>query len=442
MARLVQRPGAPAELLVRGARLLDPAGEVDTVADLHVANGVIAAIGERLEAPGAEVVDADGMTVLPAFVDPHVHLRTPGQEYKEDLATGTAAAAAGGYGALLAMPNTDPALDSLPLLEALFERGLEDCSVPTGFLPAITVGLQGAQLTEMHALAERGAAGFTDDGRPVERAGLLRRAFQYVAPLGLPLALHEEDLTLSRGGAMHEGAVSAELGIGGYPAIAESAMVARDLRIARYEDGRIHLQHLSTRGSLEELAWARSVGIRVSAEASPHHLLLTDEAVRSLDANLKMNPPLASEADRQALIEAVRCGLVDTIATDHAPHAAEEKEQPFEQAPNGVTGLETAFAAIYSGLVEPGVLPLETVITAMTAAPARAFALPEPRLAAGAPASLALWDLAGEWTVRADTFHSRSANSAFLGRRLRGRCHLTVAGGQVAFRLVDVGVPA
>ncbi len=442
MVRLVQRAGAPAEILIRGARLYDPTAGVDTVADLHVANGVIVAIGADLDAGGAEVVEADGMTVLPAFVDPHVHLRTPGQEYKEDLATGTAAAAAGGYCAILGMPNTSPVLDSLPVLESLFERGAEDCVVPTGFLPAISVDLKGGQLTEMHALAERGAAGFTDDGRPVERAGLLRRAFQYVAPLGLPLALHEEDLSLSRGGSMHEGTVSAELGIGGYPSIAESAMVARDLRIARYEEGRIHLQHLSTHESIDEVAWARSVGVRVSAEASPHHLLLTDEAVRSLDANVKMNPPLAAEPDRQALIEAVRSGVVDCIATDHAPHAAEEKEQPFEQAPNGVTGLETAFAAIHTGLVEPGVLPLATVVTAMTVAPARAFALAEPRLEVGAPADLALWDLAAEWTVRADTFHSRSANNAFLGRRLRGRCQLTIAGGQVAFRLVDVGVPA
>ncbi len=442
MVRLVQRAGAPAELVIRGARLYDPTAGVDTVADLHVANGVIAAIGADLDAGGAEVIEAEGMTVLPAFVDPHVHLRTPGQEYKEDLATGTAAAAAGGYCAILGMPNTAPVVDSLPVLESLFERGAEDCVVPTGFLPAISVDLAGGQLTEMHALAERGAAGFTDDGRPVERAGLLRRAFQYVAPLGLPLALHEEDLSLSRGGSMHEGTVSAELGIGGYPSIAEAAMVARDLRIARYEDGRIHLQHLSTRESIDEVAWARSVGVRVSAEASPHHLLLTDEAVRSLDANVKMNPPLAAEEDRQALIEAVRSGVVDCIATDHAPHAAEEKEQPFEQAPNGVTGLETAFAAIHTGLVGPGVLPLATVVAAMTVAPARAFALAEPRLEVGAPADLALWDLAAEWTVRADTFHSRSANNAFLGRRLRGRCQLTVAGGQVAFRLVDVGVPA
>ncbi len=440
--RLVQRLGVPAEVLVRGARLYDPAAGLDLIADLHVRGGVIAAIGGDLDAPDAEVVDADSLTVLPAFVDPHVHLRTPGQEESEDLATGTAAAAAGGYGAILAMPNTDPVLDSVPLLEALFERGAEECVVPTGFVPAISIGLTGRQLTEMYALAERGAAGFTDDGRPVESAGLLRRAFQYVGPLGLPLALHEEDMTLSRGGAMHEGVVSAELGIGGYPAIAESAMVARDLRIARYEDGRIHLQHLSTRGSLEELAWARSVGIRVSAEATPHHLLLTDEAVRSLDANLKMNPPLASEDDRLALVEALRCGLVDCVATDHAPHASDLKEQPFEQAPNGVTGLETAFAALYTGLVEPGVVSLAVIVTAMTVAPAVAFGLEPPRLAVGASANLALWDLAADWTVRSAGFRSRSANSAFLGRRLRGRCLLTIAGGRVAHRLAAVGVSA
>ncbi|MEA2284889.1 MAG: dihydroorotase, partial [Solirubrobacteraceae bacterium] len=212
MVRLVQRQGAPAEIVIRGARLYDPSTGVDTVADLRVANGTIAEIGADLDPGGAEVIEADGMTVLPAFVDPHVHLRTPGQEYKEDLASGTAAAAAGGYGAILAMPNTSPVVDSLPVLESLFERGAEDCVVPTGLLPAISVGLAGGQLTEMHALAERGAAGFTDDGRPVEWAGLLRRAFQYVAPLGLPLALHEEDLSLSRGGSMHEGTVSAELG--------------------------------------------------------------------------------------------------------------------------------------------------------------------------------------------------------------------------------------
>jgi dihydroorotase len=440
--RLVQRAGEPAEIVIHGARLFDPATGIDQVADLHICAGLIVAIGGGIDPGGAEVVDGAGLTVLPSFVDPHVHLRTPGQEYKEDLATGTAAAAAGGYGAILAMPNTDPVLDSVPLLEALFERGVQECLVKTGFVPAITVDLAGRQLTEMYALAERGAAGFTDDGRPVTDAGLLRRAFQYARPLGLPLALHEEDLDLSRGGAMHEGAVSAELGIGGYPAIAESAMVARDLRIARYEDGRVHLQHLSTRSSLEELAWARDAGIRVSAEASPHHLLLTDEAVRSLDANMKMNPPLASEDDRRALVEALRSGLVDCIATDHAPHASDEKEQPFEQAPNGVTGLETAFPAVFTGLVEPGIVPLAVVVRALTTAPAAAFGLDPPRIDIGAAANLALWDLGAEWTVGADDFRSRSANSCFLGHRLRGRCLLTVAAGQVAHRAAPARVTA
>jgi dihydroorotase len=430
MTRLVQRDTQPATLVIRNARLYDPAEGLDATLDVAIRDGVIAAIGERLAADNA--VDGAGLTLLPGLIDLHVHLRSPGQEYKEDLATGTAAAAAGGYCAILAMPNTDPPTDAPPLLEALFERGATECVVPTGFLGAITIGLAGTQLSEMYELAERGAAGFTDDGRPVERAGVLRRAFQYAAPLGLPLALHEEDLTLSRGGHMHEGVVSAELGIGGYPAIAESAAVARDLRIAQYEDGRIHLQHLSTRGSIDEVAWARSVGVRVTAEATPHHLLLTDETVRTLDPNCKMNPPLASEDDRQALISAVRDGTVDCIATDHAPHAPDEKEQPFEAAPNGVTGLETAFAALYTRLVVPGVVPLETILRSMTQAPARAFGLTTPRIAVGARANVALWDLDEEWQVRPERFASRSANSCFLGERLRGRVALTIAGGRIA----------
>jgi dihydroorotase len=234
---------------------------------------------------------------------------------------------------------------------------------------------------------------------------------------------------------MHEGVVSAELGLGGYPAIAESAMVARDLRIAAYEDGRVHLQHLSTRGSWDEVARARAAGVRVTAEATPHHLLLTHEAVRGLDPDMKMNPPLASEDDRQAVVEALRSGVADVIATDHAPHAPEEKEQPFEAAPNGVIGLETAFAAIYTRLVVPGILPLATVIGAMTTAPARAFGLPEPRIAVGAPADIALFALDEAWEVGAGGYVSRSANCCFKGMRLHGRCRLTIAGGQVAHRL-------
>jgi dihydroorotase len=436
------RSALPASLLIRGARLVDPSERLDAHLDVLVRDGLIAAIGEALEAPeGIEAIAADGLTMLPAFLDPHVHLRVPGGEHEEDLATGTSAAAAGGYGAVLAMPNTDPAVDCASVLDALVERAAADAVVPTGFLAAISVGLRGLALTEMGELAERGAFGFTDDGRPVERAGLLRRAFAYSGPLGLPLALHCEDPSLSAGGQMHEGAVSAELGLGGYPAIAEAAMVARDLQVAAYEDGRIHLQHLHARASLDEVRRARERGVRVSAEATPHHLLLTDEAVRALDANAKMNPPLGCEDDRRALIDAVRDGTADCIATDHAPHAAEEKEAPFEAAPFGVTGLETAFAAIHTGLVLPGVLALGLVVERMTAGPAAAFGIERPRLAPGAAANLALWDLAADWIVGAAGFASRSANSAFLGERLTGRCELTLAAGAIAHR-AGVAVPS
>ena len=425
-------------VVVRNARVLDPVAGVDAVLDVRVDCGVIAQLGSDLDTNEHRVVDGRGMILAPAFVDPHVHLRTPGREDEETVASGTQAAAAGGYCAILAMPNTDPVVDSAAVLGALVETACAQAEVPVGFLGAITKGQQGAELAELAELADAGAAGFTDDGRPVEAAGLLRRAFAYARPLGVPIALHEQDLSLTRRGQMHEGAVSAELGFAGWPSVAESSMVARDLRIAAYEDGRIHLQHLSCRASVEEVEWARDRGLRVSCEASPHHLLLTDEAVRTLDANAKMNPPLGSADDRAALIDGVRSGTIDCIATDHAPHAAEEKEVPFEAAPFGVTGLETAFPALLTGLVLPGLLSLETVVTRLTAGPAAAFGLPRPRLAIGMPATLSVWDLEDEWTVRPERFLSRSANSAFLGQRLRGACRLTLAEGRPAFHEADV----
>lgn len=434
--RLVQRDDATtATLLIRGARVLDPAEAIDATLDVRIVDGVIAELGSDLASGDGETIEAAGATLMPGFVDPHVHLRSPGQEHKEDIASGTAAGAAGGYVALLAMPNTDPPIDDPALLDALFERAAAEAVIPVGFVPAISLGLAGQQLTEMGAMVERGAAGFTDDGKPVVSAGLLRRALQYVGPLGVPLALHCEEPSLSRGGHMHEGRVSAELGIAGYPAIAESVMVARDVRIAAYERGRIHIQHVSTAASVDEIGWARARQVAVTAEASPHHLLLTDDAVRDLDpATAKMNPPLAAEEDRRALIAAVRDGLLDVIATDHAPHAPLEKEVPFEEAPNGVIGLETAFAAILTDLVRPGLLPLTTVVTRMTAGPAAAFGLDRPRIAGGVRANVTLFDLDGTFEVREDGFRSKSRNCAFLGRTLSGRCLLTVAGGAIAHR--------
>jgi dihydroorotase len=331
------------------------------------------------------------------------------------------------------MPNTDPVVDSASVLGALLERARAEAEVPVGFLAAITKGQAGEELTEMLELAEAGAAGFTDDGKPVDTPSLLRRALQYGAAAAPPIALHCEERSLSRGGQMHEGETSAELGFGGYPSVAESVMVARDLALAAYEGRPVHLLHLSARESVEELRRAREAGVPATAEATPHHLCLTDEAVRLLDPNVKMNQPLRGEDDRAALVEAVRDGTIGVIATDHAPHARHEKEVPFESAPFGVTGLETAFAALHTRLVEPGVLPLATLLERMSAGPARAYGLEPPRIAPGAETNLVLLDPDAAWRVDEAGFRSKSANSWALGKTLRGRVLMTIAAGRLAY---------
>jgi dihydroorotase len=380
-----------------------------------------------------EPAPATARVLAPAFVDPHVHLRTPGREDEETLASGTAAAAAGGYCAILAMPNTDPVVDSAAVLGSLVETARRDAIVPTGFMAAISKGQRGEELAELGELADAGAAAFTDDGRPVTSAGLLRRALQYGAAAGRPIALHCEEPTLSRDGQVHEGAVCAELGFAPYPSVAESTMVERDLALAEAEERPVHLMHLSARESVEALRRAHARGVAATAEVTPHHLVRTDEAVRTLDANVKMNPPLRAEEDRQALVDALRDGTIACVATDHAPHSREEKEGTFEAAPFGVTGLETSFAALYTHLVEPGLLPLETLLERMSAGPARALRLPEPTIELGARANLVLLDLEAEWTVEEAGFRSRSANSWLLGERLRGLVLQTVADGRVVY---------
>jgi dihydroorotase len=439
---LVAGPASPADLLVRGAHVLDPGVGLDGAQDVLVRGGEIAEIGApgSLEAPeGAEVVDGEGRHLFPAFVDPHVHLRTPGHEHKEDLETGTRAAAAGGFGAIVAMPNTDPTVDSASVLRSLRDAAAADARVPVGFLASITLGLRGEALTEMAELRETGALGFTDDGLPVVSAGLLQRALQYQRLCGGVIALHEEDPTLSGAGVMHEGEVSAALGMTGIPSISESTMIARDAAIAGYEAARIHVQHVSCRESIAAVAAAKAGGVRVTAEVTPHHLVFTDEAIRrELHTRFKMNPPLRAEADRAALVEALRDGTIDCVATDHAPHARHEKEVPFEEAPMGTTGLETAFSALYSELVVPGALPLATLISRMTADAAGTLDLPAPAIARGAPASLVLVDLEAEWEVGESGYESRSENCAFAGRRLRGQILLTVAAGAIAFQKAEV----
>ncbi len=420
-------PGAPADsLTIRGARVVDPAAGVDGAFDVTVEDGIITSLQEG-------GVPAPGLLLAPAFVDPHVHLRVPGREDEETVATGTAAAAAGGYCAILAMPNTDPVVDSAAVLGALIEQARETAAVPTGFLAAITKGMQGEELTEMVELARLGAAGFTDDGRPVVSAGMMQRALQYSGAAGRLLALHEEEPSLSRDGQMHEGAVSAALGLAGWPSVAESVMIERDCSISAYVQRPLHIMHVSARESVTAVRDARARGVEVTAEVSPHHLCLTDDAVLTLDTNRKMNPPLRSEADRQALLEGLRDGTIGCIATDHAPHAVHEKETPFEEAPFGVTGLETAFAAINTFLIEPGTLDLELVLERMSTGPAQAFGLPVPRIAVGERANLVLIDLDARWVVTAEGFRSKSANSWLLGETLKGAVVKTVADGRVVY---------
>ncbi len=431
---LHSKNGAHSSLTIRGARVLDPGAGVDALLDVKIEKGKIAELAQ----PGGKksagkTVAAEGLVLAPAFVDPHVHLRTPGREDEETIASGSAAAAAGGYCAILAMPNTSPTVDNAAVLGALIEQAQEEATIPIGFMAAISRGLAGEEMTEMGELADAGAVAFTDDGQPVRSAALMRRALQYAGSTGRQLALHCEEKALSGRGQMHEGIVSAELGLAGYPSVAESVAVARDLALAAYEGQPIHLMHLSTRESVELLRRALVDGVRVSAEATPHHLCLTDEAVRSLNSNLKMNPPLNSEENRLVLIEALKSGTISCIATDHAPHARQEKDVPFEAAPFGVTGLETAFAALYTHLVEPGLLPLETLLDRMSAGPAHAFDLPVPRIGVGEPANLVLLDLEASWTVREERFHSLSINSWLLGQALRGEVVLTVAAGRVVF---------
>jgi len=434
---LFHRTTAPGDVLVRGAHVLDPREGIDTPQDVLVRDGAIAELGApgTLPAPaGAEVLEGEGKHLFPGFVDPHVHLRTPGQEHKEDLDSGTRAAAAGGFVAVVAMPNTTPTVDSAPVLRALVEQARREARVPVGFLASVTVGLAGDALTEMAELRGAGALGFTDDGKPVHRAAMLRRALQYQRLVGGIIALHEEDPSLSGDGVMHEGEVSARLGLAGIPSISESTMIARDAAIAGYEQGRIHIQHLSAQESVQAVAEAKARGVQITCEASPHHLTLTHDALLGrLDTRLKMNPPLRTEADRQALIQGLRDGTVDCIATDHAPHAREEKEVPFEQAPMGTTGLETAFAAVHTDLVAPGVLPLALVVEKLSAG-AELVGLPTPRIAVGAPADLCLIDLEAAWEVGEAGYESRSENCCFAGRTLHGRVLVTIAAGSVVYR--------
>jgi dihydroorotase len=425
-------------MLIRGGRVIDPDQGLDTTLDVLLDGGAVAELGESLAAPdGAEVIDAAGMVVCPGLIDVHVHLREPGGEHKETIASGARAAAAGGFTSIVAMPNTDPPIDNPAAVGFVYAEGQRAGGArvyPTG---CITVAQKGEQLTEFGELIHAGAVAVTDDGRPVSGAGIMRMALEYSMAFDLPVAIHAEELELSSGGSMNEGLVATRLGLTGIPNAAEDVMIARDLMLAALTGARLHIQHVSTRGGVRMIRAARERGVRVTAEATPHHFTLTDEAVDGYRTHAKMNPPLRRPADREAVREGVVDGTLDVIATDHAPHHYDEKEQAFEDAPNGIVGLETALGIALNELVHGGLIDLPTLVHRMSCAPAKAMSLPGGTLKRGAPADMTIFDPAREWTVEPAKFLSLSRNTPFAGWKLKGRQLRTIVGGRTIWELAD-----
>jgi dihydroorotase len=416
-------------LLLRGARVLDPASGRDEVADVAVADGLVTAAAPA----GATIVDCEGLVLAPGLVDLHTHLRQPGREDKETVQTGSRAAALGGYTAVSPMANTDPVADHAAVIHEVRELGRAAALCDVFPVGAITRGLEGESMAEIGEMVEAGVRIFSDDGRCVPNARMLRNALTYARAFdGVVIAEHCEDVSLAEGGQMHEGLHSYSLGLAGQPREAEEVIVARDLAVARLTGGRLHLCHLSSAGSIELVRRAKAEGIRVTAEVTPHHLVFSEEDLLSYDTNFKVNPPLRAPEDREALRAALADGTIDVVATDHAPHAVEEKEAEFDQAPTGMIGLETALAAVLTYLVEPGTMPLARAIEAMSTMPARIVGAGDHGgpIEPGRPANLVAFDPASEWTVE-PPFASRSRNSAFLGRRLRGRVVHTVHAGEL-----------
>jgi dihydroorotase len=423
-------------LLLRGGRVIDPGRKLDAAADVRVEDGVVAEVGRGLAGGrGAREIDARDRVIVPGFVDLHVHLREPGQEYKEDIATGSASAASGGFTTICCMPNTVPPNDCRSVTDLIVRRAREVglCRVhPVG---AISVKLEGKALAEYGEMKEAGAVALSDDGKPVMSAGLMRRALEYARTFDLPVVQHAEDLSLAEGGVMNEGEVATRLGLRGQPPQAESVMVGRDLELVEWTGARYHVAHASTARTIELVRQAKRRGLPVSCEVTPHHLHLTDEAVAAppgYDTRAKVNPPLRAALDLEALREGLADGTIDCIATDHAPHSTVEKDVEFDCAAFGMIGLETALPLVLD-LVRAGVIDLVRAVALMTNQPARVFGLAAGGLAPGAPADLALLDLDMAWTVDDAAIRSRSHNTPFLGRAMRGGALLTLLGGRPTF---------
>ena len=409
--------------LLRNGRLIDPLKRRDEEVDIHIADGRIERMGRGLSAPHAQIIELKGKVVAPGFIDMHVHLREPGFEYKETILTGCTAAAAGGFTAVCCMPNTNPPVDDESVVRLIREkaRGALNGLVDVHPVAAVTKGRKGEHLAPLAELAAAGAVAFSDDGEPVHDGEILRRALEYASMFGRPLIQHAQDMPMTRGGAMNEGFTATRLGIPGMPPAAEDAMVARDIQIVKYTRGKYHVAHMSTAGATAMVRAAKSEGLHVTCEVTPHHIALTDDAVSSFDTNTKMNPPLRTQEDVDALRKGLKDGTIDVIATDHAPHSFDEKQVEFQTAPFGIVGLETALGLVITELVNKGVLTLSQMIEKMSTNPRRILGLPEIRIEEGRNANLTIFDPEAEWIVDTAAFKSRSKNSPFGGRPLTGR---------------------
>ena len=423
-------------LLIKHGRVVDPSQKLDDGLDVLLVDGVVARLAERIEDSGAQLFDAAGLIVAPGFIDMHVHLREPGYEHKETVATGTAAAVAGGFTAVCCMPNTSPVNDSAAVTEFIKKRAAEAQAARVYPIGAVSKGLAGEELAEIGEMVRAGAVAVSDDGKPVHNAYLMRRVLEYTQLFDVPVIDHCEEPALAARGVMHEGAVSTRLGLAGLPAAAEEVMVARDVLLAELTGGRVHIAHISTRGGVERVREAKAKGLKVTCEATPHHLALLDQAVadRDFDTNTKMNPPLRSAEHAAALLDGVLDGTVDCLATDHAPHHADEKALEYDLAPFGVVGLETALPVTYDLLVHRHGMPLRTFVSLWSTAPARLLKLPGGTLRPGSPADVTIFNPEARAVVNPDRFRSLSRNTPFAGMRLRGWPAATIVGGVVAWR--------
>ncbi len=427
-------------LLIANGKLIDPANRLNTILDLLIVDGKIAKVGAKLSetydgAKDAQVIDADGKLVVPGFIDLHTHFREPGYEYKETIKTGTASAAAGGFTTVCVMPNTNPVNDNQSVTEFILDKARKEGIVNVCPIGAITKGSKGQELAEISELGEAGCVAISDDGRPVMNSEVMRRAMEYAKTFDLPVIDHCEDLILSEGGSMHEGIISTELGLKGIPAASEEVMVARDLILAQQTGVHLHLAHISTANSVRMIREAKARGLKVTAEACPHHFTLTHETLMDFDANKKMNPPLRTKADVDAVIEGLKDGTLDAIATDHAPHAAEEKHQEFESAPFGVVGLETAWPLAYA-LVESGMLTVEEVVAKLTIHPAKIIKSNRGTLSEGAVADVTIIDPEESWVVDPAKLLSKSKNTSFIGWKMRSRILKTIVSGKVVWSAI------